>query len=165
MHPNDVLTYAESFRAKLEKKGGPPGHTHIHLYVYTAVDRTRRVLLTLNFNSRCPQTLRSAARCSAAHCAARSSLAQLLLLAALRAARSTARCAARSSPRASILVIVLFSAIFGAKNGDFQNLLKDSKTRANLLFDSGIICGMEPKPCKCQTKNLKTRSFSALRFW
>ena len=57
---------------------------------------------------------------------------------------------------------LLFFAIFGAKNGDFQNLLKDSKTRANLLFDSGIICGMEPKPCKCQTKNLKTRSFSAL---
>ena len=24
MHPNDVLTYAESFRAKLEKKGGAP---------------------------------------------------------------------------------------------------------------------------------------------
>ena len=40
----------------------------------------------------------------------------------------------------------------------FKNLLKDSKTRANLLFNSGVICGMEPKRCKCQTKNLKTRS-------
>ena len=41
----------------------------------------------------------------------------------------------------------------------FKNLIKDSKTRANLQFDSGIKCGMEPQPCSIETKNLKTRSF------
>ena len=96
MHPNDVLTYAESFRAKLE-----------------------------NF-----------CKCQTKNL--------------------------KNSDTSDTSDTSIF-AIFGVKNGDFQNLLKDSKTRANLLFDSGIICGMEPKPCKCQTKNLKTRSFSALR--
>ena len=88
MHPNDVLRYAESFRAKLEKP----------------------------------------CKCQTKNL--------------------------KNSDTSDTSDTSIF-AIFGVKNGDFQNLLKDSKTRANLLFDSGIICGMEPKPCKCQKKNSK----------
>ena len=142
---------------------------HIHLYVYThtAVDRTLtgphtelQLSLPSNTAQRCAQR---AARCV---------LRAVLLLTALRAAHSRSSCCSLRCAQLALLLaalraarralqfwwFLLFSAIFGAKNGDFQNLLKDSKTRANLLFDSGIICGMEPKPCKCQTKNLKTRS-------
>ena len=112
MHPNDVLTYAESFRAKLEKKGGgpppPPAHTHIHLYVYTAVDRTLtgpahtelQLSLPSNTAQRCAQR---AARCAlrAARCALRAARCALfccsLRCAQLTRAAPAARCAARSS--------------------------------------------------------------------
>ena len=110
MHPNDVLTYAESFRAKLEKKGGgpppPPAHTHIHLYVYTAVDRTLTGPAHTELQLSLPSN--TAQRC--AQRAARCALRAILLLTALRAAHSRSSCCSLRCAQLALLLAALRAA-------------------------------------------------------
>ena len=124
--------------------GAPPPQVHTRsyrCYIQRSIGPWR-VLLTLNFNSRCPQTLRSAAR--SALRAARCALRAVLLLTALRAAHSRSSCCSLRCAQLALLLAalraarLLLAALRAARSA--ARCAARSSLRASILVIFTVFC-------------------------